>query len=843
MIRLPELLALPGAHLVQQGATAFTGLAYDSRLARQGELFLALRTAYGDGHRYIAHALAAGCSGVLCEQLPNDVPAGVTALVVPDVLTAAQEWAARRLRDYAPLVLAVTGSVGKTSTVRALATLLDGSTPTFRTRRSFNSLLGLPVALADLAPHQRAAVLEFGIDRFGEMERLLALFPPQIAVVTTIGATHLQFFSSPAAVATEKGLLVATLPAQGCAVLNADDPLVAAMAQRTLARVITFGVEAKGPDLRASDLILSLDGTSFSVSWQGRQQRVRVGLLGTPGVYVALAALSAALATGMDFENACARLPLVLPVPGRLRPLPALAGATLLDDSYNASPPALAAALTALAALPARRRVAVLGDMHELGRAAESLHFQAGWLATTIDLLVTCGDLAAQIAAGALAAGLPAARVAVTHTAAEALAAARQELGPGDLLLVKGSATARMERVAAGLLADPSAAATLLVRQERAWETVRVGEWGRSTWIEVDLDAIAQNTRQLALLAAPAGLLAVLKADAYGHGALRVARTVLANGASSLAVATTGEARTLRDGGVAAPILVLGYTPPWQAHEAVALGVACTVFDLDCARALSAAALALRRVAAVQLKVDTGMARLGVAPEQAAPLLAALLALPGLSIEGIYTHLARADEPDLVPTLEQLARFAQALQAITAAGMPLPPTHVANSAALLRLPQTGYALARPGIALYGLAPGPAAPLPAGFRPALSWKTRLARVATVPASTPVGYGAAYVAPTPRLIATIPVGYADGFRREPHWHEVLVGSRRAPLVGRVCMDYAMIDVTDIPGVAVGDEAVLLGRQGDDAISAEEVAGWLGTNNYEVVAAIMPRVPRVA
>jgi alanine racemase len=844
VIRLDELLALPGARLLHESLAGFSGLAYDSRLAQPGELFLALRTERGDGHRFIADALARGCAGVLCERPPQALPSPATVVAVPDVLAAIQAWAAARLRACAPDVIAVTGSVGKTSVTRATARLLEGAVPTFRSRRSFNSLLGLPIALADLAPEHRVAVLEMGCDRFGEMARLTQLFPPRIAVVTSVGATHLERFGTLDGVAREKAGLVAALPpaaAGGVAVLNADDPRVLAMRRETRAAILTFGLGA--PDLSAREPRLGLDGTSFLVEYAGRSMAARVALLGMQGLYVALAAIGAALAWGLPIDEAVARLELLEPAPGRMRPLAGRAGATLVDDSFNASPPALDAALAALRRLPARRRVAVLGDMSDLGEQAVALHCELGARAVFLDQLVTLGDLAAELAASARAAGLAPERISVTHTVADALAAVRAGLGPGDLVLVKGSAAVRMERVVAGLLAEPGQAGRLLVRQEPAWETVRIAEPGRPTWLDVDLEAIAQNTRLLALRAGQARLMAVLKADAYGHGALRVARTVLANGAAALAVATLGEARDLRQGGVGAPILVLGYTPPWHAHEALALDVACTLFDAVAARAFSLAAESLGRRMPVHLKVDTGMARLGLAPDEAPVFLAWLRELPGIAVEGIYTHLSDADNPDLSFSQLQLARFDATLAAIGGLGLALAPAHAANSAALLRLPQARYQWVRPGIALYGLAPAPDLPLPPGFRPALSWKTRLARVAELPPGTPVGYGRAYHTPARRRIATIPVGYADGFRRQPHWQEVLVGGRRCPLVGRVCMDYAMLDVTGVSDVRVGDEVVLLGVQGGDTISADEVAGWLGTSAYEVVSMIMPRVPRHA
>jgi alanine racemase len=336
-------------------------------------------------------------------------------------------------------------------------------------------------------------------------------------------------------------------------------------------------------------------------------------------------------------------------------------------------------------------------------------------------------------------------------------------------------------------------------------------------------------------------LMVTLKADAYGHGALRTARTALTSGAQALAVATLGEARALREAGIAAPILVLGYTPPWQAREAVEQRVTCTVFDLDAARALGEAAAARERQVAVHLKVDTGMARLGIPPEAAGDFLRALGGLPGLHVEGIYTHFATADSADETFGRLQLGRFAGLLADLARAGLRPPLAHAANSAALLRFPEARFDMVRPGIACYGLHPSPDTPLPAGFRPVLSFHTEVAQVKELPAGTPLSYGGAFVTQRPSRIATIPVGYGGGFRRSPHWRHVLVGGQRAPLVGRVNMDYALIDVSEIAGVRRGAAVVLIGAQGVDAISAEEVAGWLGTINYEIVATILPRVPR--
>jgi alanine racemase len=502
------------------------------------------------------------------------------------------------------------------------------------------------------------------------------------------------------------------------------------------------------------------------------------------------------------------------------------------------------AALRTLQALPARRRIALLGELTDAGVYADEACNEIGTLAASCaDMLICKGDwgqAVAQAARQVWAARDTAGHAVVVHTAAAALQALPADLGEGDVLLVKGSPAARMERVSAGLLADEVQAARVLVRQEPGWSSVRVGDPGRPTWIRIDLDALAHNIRRLCALA-DVPVMVVLKADAYGHGAVRVARTALASGALWLAVATLGEARALREADVTAPVLVLGYTPPWQAHEAVSLDVTCTVFDADAARALDDAAHALQRRAAVHVKVDTGMGRLGLHPQQVGTFLRVLADLPGLQVQGLYTHFATADSADESFARLQLARFEDVLSELHADGLRPPMVHAANSAALLRFPQARYDMVRPGIACYGLSPAAETTLPADFRPVLSFHTEVAQVKSLPVGIPLSYGCTYVTPRPSRIATIPVGYADGLRRSPPWRVVLIGGQRAPIVGRICMDYAMVDVTEIAEVKRGDPVVLIGAQGDECITADEVAGWLGTINYEVVSTLLPRVPR--
>ncbi len=372
----------------------------------------------------------------------------------------------------------------------------------------------------------------------------------------------------------------------------------------------------------------------------------------------------------------------------------------------------------------------------------------------------------------------------------------------------------------------------------------------RPAWCEVDLDAIAANVATLAARAPGADLCAVVKADAYGHGAVRVARTAVAAGARWLGVATAVEAWHLVTGidEVDVPVLVLS-EPDVAALESALddLGPDAAVF-VDRIRPTVSSRAAVEALAAsgrrwrVHVKVDTGMHRVGVDPADAATLVAAVRGSAGLELEGLWTHFAVADEPDDPFTGEQLDRFRRVLDELDTVGGRPPVVHVANSAATLTRPDTHADLVRCGIALYGVPPAPALAGSAPLRPALRLVARVREVRRVEAGETVSYGRRWTAHTPARVATIPVGYADGLRRSASLHgvEVLVRGRRCPLVGAVTMDQAMVAVPD--DVSVGDEVVLIGRQGDREITATEVAGRLGTIAYEILTDLGPRLPRV-
>ena len=367
----------------------------------------------------------------------------------------------------------------------------------------------------------------------------------------------------------------------------------------------------------------------------------------------------------------------------------------------------------------------------------------------------------------------------------------------------------------------------------------------RPTRAEIDLSAIAANVRVACGLAGPGrAVMAVVKADAYGHGAISVAGVALRAGATWLGVATPEEAAALRAAGITARILVLGPIAPEQAALVARHDLDQCVSDPVQAEALSRTAVSAGRTLRLHLKVDTGMGRVGVSPRDVRPAAERIARLPAVRLAGLMTHFAESDAADPGFTEEQLARFARATDDLRAAGVAIPIRHAANSAALFHHPAARLDMVRPGIMLYGCHPcDRRRPDDPPLVPALRFRTVVSHLKDLPAGGSVSYGRTFVAPRDLRIATLAVGYADGLARLLSGRgQVLIRGRRAPIVGRVCMDMTMVDVTHVAEARVGDEAVLLGRQGAEEISADAIAELTGTISYEVFCRIGARVPRV-
>ena len=355
-----------------------------------------------------------------------------------------------------------------------------------------------------------------------------------------------------------------------------------------------------------------------------------------------------------------------------------------------------------------------------------------------------------------------------------------------------------------------------------------------STWLEIDLDAIAKNTRNIKkLIGQNKELMAVVKGNAYGHDVLEIVPIFLKNGATRLAVARLEEGIFLRKAGIDVPILVLSATLKEEAETALMHDITTSACNISFIKKMNELSLKLKKKAKIHLKIDTGMGRLGVKPEKAVDFIKKVLTFDHIIIEGIFTHFSVADEKDKKYTEEQFRKFSEILKILEKEKIRIPLKHVSNSATLLDLEHMWLDVVRPGIALYGLYPSKEVKKVIKLIPAQRFKTRIAFLKELPAEKSISYGRTYTTYKKNtIIASLPIGYADGYSRLlSNKGEVLVRGRRMPIIGRICMDQCMIDVTDLPLVKIGDEVVLWGKQGNERITVEEIADKLNTINYEI------------
>ncbi len=361
-----------------------------------------------------------------------------------------------------------------------------------------------------------------------------------------------------------------------------------------------------------------------------------------------------------------------------------------------------------------------------------------------------------------------------------------------------------------------------------------------STWVEIDLKAITNNVNFIKIQT-QTEVMAVVKAQGYGHGAIPVARAALEGGATWCGVARIEEAMDLRKAGITCPILLLGYTPPGSYSEAIERQLSITIWDEKQLIELAGIAQSLNTSARIHLKVDTGLSRLGIQTDRAEELIKKIITTRGIFFEGMFTHFARADEVGTTATDDQLDLFNHLISELSVKRLNPPFLHASNSAGIFKYPNGRFNLVRSGIAIYGMQPSKDWKLPPDIKPALTWKTVISQVKTLPPSRGVSYGHIYYTRGFEKIGTIAVGYGDGFRRKNN-NQVLIHGNRVAIVGRICMDQAMVNLDEIPDAAAGDEVVLIGHQGDAVITVEDVANAWETINNEVVCGITQRVPRI-
>jgi len=364
---------------------------------------------------------------------------------------------------------------------------------------------------------------------------------------------------------------------------------------------------------------------------------------------------------------------------------------------------------------------------------------------------------------------------------------------------------------------------------------------GRQVWAEVNLQMLRDNFSKLKTYT-QSEVMPIVKADAYGHGLIPVVKTLLACGAQRFGVALLQEALEIKAVFPEATVMVIGATELEDSDTLVKEEIIPSVFQLAQAQALSEAAVRLNQTAKIHIKVDTGMGRIGFRETDVTEILK-IAKLPNLYIEGIFTHFATSDQKDLSFARQQLKCFQAIYDKLKRGGLIIPIRHAANSAAIIQFPESHFELVRLGISLYGLTPSAQIGGNVGLEPVMSWKAKVSHVKTIGTGESVSYGRTFQAAYPTRVATVPVGYADGLRRVlSNQGEMLIHGRRSTIIGRICMDQTMLEVTKIPRVKVGDVVTILGKDGNELLTATEMADWMGTISYEVVCGISKRVPRV-
>jgi alanine racemase len=832
-------------------------VAVDSRRLPRRSLFVALRGRQADGHDFLGQAAANGAVAALVRA--DAPPAGLPTVAVDSPLAALQRLAAWYRRAHLGRVVAITGSNGKTIVKDALYAQLLGTFSTAASPGSFNSQLGVPLAVLAAAPGTAVAVFEAGISAPGEMAALREILAPDCGILTNIGLAHIAAFADRRHLAREKLSLFAAMTGSAAAataatarselgwlVLPEGDAMVAEEAARLPCRLVGFPGDPSLPRLIGRQVVdevgpspggpgAAFGGEELEVRFpSGSVRRLRVRTRSAEIVEDVLLAVGAAHLLGVPEERIAESLRDYVPPPTRLEVWRSPSGVVLVNDLVSADPISVRAALRTTSELAAGggRKVFVFGGMRELGPGAAAEYAAIGALAGEyrFDALLLIdreggggGELAAT--RDAYLAAHPDGQAAVLADVEAVRRRLRALLAPGDTLLLKGPRHSGIAAAAVDLM-EAMAPNRLIV----------------------DLGAVAGNIASYQRACGPGTrILAMVKALAYGSELVRLSSWLSEAGIDHLGVSTADEGVELRRAGIQLPILVTLPTPE-EAAKLARFELLPAVYSFALVEPLAAAARAAlppgRRLA-VHLKVDTGMHRVGVAPGEALPLARAVSATGALRVTGLMTHLASAEDPAADgDTRRQLALFDQARGELAAAGFGGLLCHAAATAAAARFPEARYDMVRLGLGLFGLYPSAAVASAIPLQLAVTLLSRIAEVRTLVRGDRVGYGGTHTVTAERLrVGVLPLGYHDGIPWSlSNRGAVLVDGRPAPILGRISMDSMIVDLSAAPDAAAGSEALLFGVHHGAVLRPEEVADQAGTIPYELLARLGPRVQRV-
>lgn len=791
----------------------FRQVAIDSRkvFATGGVLFFCIRGERHDGHQFQDEAIEKGVRHLVVDHLPVPLRQDTFYLLVPDTLLSLQQLAAHHRSGMNARFFGITGSNGKTIVKEWLYTLLNHHYRVARSPRSFNSQVGVPLSLLLVEPGHDLALIEAGISRPGEMERLAAMIQPEVGIFTYLGSAHDEGFTDKRQKLAEKLKLF-----RGCSMLIVPATLTEAYPEEFAmlsARRLTWGY-SEGADLVVLDARLSGEWRKVRFRFANKEYEYQLAHTDEASLHNSLSALLGAHVAGLAMDHILEGLAHLPTLTMRLEARAGRNGNLLINDHYNADPDSLRIALD----LYTQRKGnlggwIILSDMDETGLAPdERAHMVAAMLdPVPCDRISLIGNHAAEVASLLTRK----AKVECFQNAAEFLERSDWEQVRDSAILIKGGRRFALEHISR-----------------------RFVRYAHRTRLEINLSALSHNLRAFAgTLQKGVRLMVMVKASAYGSGSTEIARWLSSQRVDYLGVAYADEGVELRQAGVNLPILVMNADES-AFPSLVSARLEPQIHSLQQLRELLHFLAPDDPLLHIHIKLETGMNRLGFSKEQFPDLLRLLNSSGQVKVASILSHLAAAEDATLDERSHvQAARFEDMARALSDGLGYRPIRHLLNSSGILRLPAYQYEMVRLGIGLYGVTAHPEQPT---LRPALALRTLVSRVHTVPAGESVGYGQKGMAAHSRRIATLAAGYADGLLRlagEGRF-SVRIHGKSAPTVGAICMDMCMVDVSDIPEIKEGDEAMLF----DEHYPIHHLAAALQTIPYEVLTNISARAPRI-
>lgn len=806
-------------------ATVVDRICTDSRGASRGALFVALKGEQTDGHRWVADAFRNGASAALVEQSKLQgvaIEPGWPLIVVPDTLPALQALAAWHRRKYLHKVVAITGSNGKTIVKDALRTLLAGR-ELLASPGSYNSQLGLPLAILSAEKPEPLGILEVGISAPGEMAPLEKVAAPDFGILTNIGLAHFASFGSREAIAREKMLLFRNIGKDGWLLVPAAEPAIAESLSQVSGPVYEVGKSSRLP---------SLTPGAFTEDGQVLEFRLASGEVRTVNVKTRSAeiiadlhiAACAAHLLGAGLDEIAGGLEGYTPPPTRVELWSSPQGIRLINDGYSADPISVQAALrsAALSAGRSGRKIFAFAGMRELGETSDREHRQVGSQAGTVGFshLLLVGDGELQSTAEGFSAATQNGQVVRVQNPNQLKEQLLPLLRPGDTVLFKGPRNSGMVKA----VRDLSGA----IAQRCQW---------------IDLAAIESNIARFRRHCAGAHIMAMLKAMAYGTDLAQLAGWMSRLGVRHIGVSSANEAVAARKAGAAQEIFVF-LSEPEDLDNLLRYRLTPVIYSGALVESFAKALAGSGQSLDVHLKVDTGMHRLGVAPEEALALAQKIRSSGTLRLTGVCTHFAAADDPQSDEfTRQQIAVFDKTLAALRREGFSDFIVHAANTAAAVRFPEARYDMVRVGLGLYGIYPSEAVSEELELELAIGVTSRITSIQEFAAGATLGYNRTFTAARKTRVGVVPFGYDDGLP----WGlsskgQVLVEGRPAPIVGRISMDQMQVDITDLPGFGVGAEVLLYGTHHGHTLRPEVVAQQAGTISHELLTRLGERVHRI-